>query len=126
MKSPDYDKDIALLCKFLRDNGVLDKFCKNKLAYHHDISLEPNMSLGEKTKRIVTYCMNDYYMGCTITDAGFPWIEYFVSCSTCFPWGSSPEGSGFWLKISKKWVDYRANELIKRSTEEARREYEEV
>ena len=91
-------RNVIKICKFLKDNNALERYCMDVLLSHHKIVVPKNLPLRERTVYIVTE------MAKKIRTNGYPRLEDFIeSTDTCFCWEYTPEGTDFWRTLHDKW-----------------------
>ena len=99
----DENKLAKLICLFLRNNNSLEKYCCNVLNSHNEINLDRLLfkKLSEKTLYIIKGRLRCIDINNLDRISGF--FEYW---DTAFYWNSTPENSGYWIKLHYKWCDY--------------------
>ena len=99
------NKLFILVCTFLKENRILEKYCYNAVMYHK-IDMPENIKLVEKTRIIFD---NVLFQNKALDDvySAYSYSFNFMSLfETAFDWAETPEGIDFWFDVSDKWRNY--------------------
>lgn len=121
IKEEDKNMMIIMICRFLKENNALEKFCYN-YSVCHNIEVDKSIRPSELTRRLISdgitraltawgfdfayddphnYKTSKYRL--IIDDIMFNFID---SCHSAFYWVYTEENSDYWGNLSQKWHKY--------------------
>jgi len=101
MTKEEKKKKIIEICKFLKKNNALEKYCMNVLSFHSgELKITKSLPLKKRVECIVTTMFDK------VRENDYPRLyDFFQSCDTCFFWSETPEGNGFWAQLHSQWTE---------------------
>lgn len=101
------------LCKFLKRNNALEKFCVNKADFNPSLKdiIKSDEPIINRVIKILEYSNGPYDH--SPKNEKYDWFSYMLSTDTAFVWEDTMEGLEFWSNLCCLW-ERIISDLIRR------------